>query len=85
MKYNQRNYKFTTKGEWFQVEVWDSYGNKRSVYEKDLLDACDIVQDYWNTEEERQESNKLMSRAIVSMNKIDKESGILTGNSDGLD
>ena len=48
-------------------------------------DAMIYIIKWWEKSEEREESNKLMSRAIMSCQKIDIESGILTGNRDGLD
>ena len=82
---NKRKYTMTPKGEWFKVEVWDEYGNYTSVYEKNVIQSSLFIIKWWNNTENREESNKLMNRAIISMNKIDKENGILTGNSDGLD
>ena len=82
---NKRKYIMTPKGEWFKVEVWDEYGNYTSVYEKNVIQSSLFIIKWWNDTENREESNKLMNRAIISMNKIDKENGILTGNCDGLD
>ena len=81
----KRKYEITRKDNWYKVEVWDEFGNWNSIYEKTIKSASKHVVDWWNKSEEREESNKLMNRAIISMNKIDKENGILTGNCDGLD
>ena len=82
---SKRKYILTPNSYGFKIEVWDEYGNWNSVYEKDILSASKYITDWWNKSEEREESNKIMNRAIISCQKIDIESGILTGNRDGLD
>jgi len=86
---SKRNYKITpTKfsfGTSFHVEVWDDYGNYCGVYEDNVLSASKFIYDYWSKSEENQKSKELLSKAIQNCIEIDKKSGILTGNKDGLD
>ena len=78
-------YIITPKGEWFKVEVWDEYGNHNSVYEKSELIALEYVIEWFSKSEKREESNRLMNKAIRECIKIDKESGITSRNRDCLD
>ena len=85
----KRNYKITPEkmsfGTTFKVEIWDEYGNKRTVYERNVMDASKEIYNFWKSTEERMENCKLLDKAIQLCNEIDKESGILTGNCDSLD
>ncbi len=85
----ERNYKITPRefsfGTSFHVEVWDDYGNYCGVYEDNVLSASKFILNYWEKSEENQKSKELLSKAIQNCIEIDKKSGILTGNKDGLD
>ena len=85
----KRNYKITPKemsfGTTLKVEVWDKYGNYNCVYERNVMDASEHISNYWKTEDERNKSNELLSKAIKECQEIDIKSGILTGDRDGLD
>ena len=81
----KRNYKLTPDTYGFKVEVWNDFGMKRTVYEKNIMDASEVVIDWWeNSEKEFDKMNKL-NNAIHEAHQIDRKSGILTGNRDGLD
>jgi len=81
----KRNYKLTPDTYGFKVEVWNDFGMKRTVYEKNIMDASEVVIDWWeNSEKEFDKMNKL-NNAIHAAHQIDRKSGILTGNRDGLD
>ena len=71
--------------EFFKVECTDNHGNSTVVYERNILDASKFVIDYWENEDDRQDSKELMHKAILNCIELDKKSGILTGNRDGLD
>ncbi len=71
--------------EFFKVECTDSYGNSTVVYERNVLDASKFVMNYWENEDDRQDSKELMHRAMLNMIEIDKKYNITKGNSDGLD
>ena len=86
---SKRNYKITPKnfsfGVSFKVEMWNDFGMKRTVYEDSVIDASEVIMDWWeNSEKEFNKMNSL-NNAIHECHKLDKKSGILTGNSDGLD
>jgi len=69
----------------FKVEISDKYASYVCVYEPSVEDAMAYA-GYWFAETEaRHESNQAHAKAVMQMNKIDKEAGILTGNYDGLD
>ena len=86
---SKRNYKITPKqfsfGVSFKVEMWNDFGMKRTVYEDNIMDASEVIMNWWeNSEEEFNKMNKL-NNAIHAAHQLDKKSGILTGNSDSLD
>ena len=69
----------------FKVELTDKYCNYCCVYEPSIEDAIAYAS-YWFAETEaRREANQAHAKAVMQMNKLDKEAGILTGNYDGLD
>ena len=69
----------------YKVEMTDKYCSYTCVYEPSVEDALAYA-GYWFAEtESRREANQAHAKAVMQMNKIDKEAGILTGNYDGLD
>ena len=68
---SKRNYKITPSTYGFKVEVWNRYGMKRTVYERNVIDASKVIYDYW--EEEDKEYDKMKSLQIVLNNKVKKE------------
>jgi len=69
----------------YKVEMTDKYCNYCCVYEPSVEDALAYA-GYWFAETEaRREANQTHAKAVMQMNKLDKEAGILTGNYDGLD
>ena len=85
----KRNYKITPEtrsyGTMFKVEIWNDFGMKRTVYEKNVMDASEVVYDWWERSEEEFDSMNKLNNAIHAAHQIDRKSGILTGNRDGLD
>ena len=75
------------KGEWYNAIVTDSYGRKYQNYFEHAHEANDWVYYIWSKEDwfNSTNSQELLAKAIAECHKIDKESGILKGNSDGLD
>ena len=71
----ERNYKITpvtmSFGDTFKVEMWNDYGMKRTIYEEDIIQACDMVVDWWETSDE--EYGKMKSLQVVLNNKVKKE------------
>jgi hypothetical protein len=86
---SKRNYKITpvemSFGTTYKVEVWNKYGMKREVYERNVMDASEVVYDYWENEDKEYDKMNSLNRAIRECIEIDRKSGILTGNRDGLD
>ena len=68
-----------------KVELTDKYCNYTCVYEPSIEDALAYAGYWFGETEARRESNQSHAKAVMEMNKIDKEAGILTGNYDGLD
>ena len=85
-KINISKYKGNTH---YSVSVEDSYGTEHHIgYFKELgigtLECIEEDAEYiWNNEVKPKED--LMAKAIANCIELDKKSGILKGNSDGLD
>ena len=86
---SKRNYKITPEtrsyGTIFKVESWNDFGMKRTVYEENVIDASEVIIDWWENSEKEFNKMNLLSKTIKKCNEIDKSSGILTGNYDSLD
>ena len=86
---SKRNYKITPEtksyGTMFKVEAWNDYGMKRTVYENSVDEASVVILDWWEKSEEEFDKMNLLNNAIHECHQIDRKSGILTGNRDGLD
>ena len=82
---SKRNYKLTPCDYGYKVEAWDDYGKYVCVYEKTRENASNFVMNWWDKSEENKKSDDLMHKAILNCIELDKKSGLLTGNRDGLD
>ena len=82
---SKRNYKLTPDNYGFKVEMWNDFGMKRTVYEKNIMDASEIIMDWWESSEKEFDKMNLLNRAIKQCNEIDKNNNIISGNYDGLD
>ena len=81
----KRNYKLTPDTYGFKVEVWDEYGAKITVYEKNVYSASEFIINWWMSSGERKKQNDLLNLAIHELHQEDIKNGILKGNRDGLD
>ena len=65
------------KGEWYNAEVTDSYGNKYQNYFEHAHEANDWVYYIWEKEEwfNSVDSQELLANAIQQCKKIDEKSG----------
>ena len=41
----KRNYKITPSTYGFKVEIWNDFGMKRTVYERNVMDSSKVVMD----------------------------------------
>ena len=85
MSQSKRDYILTPCDYGFKVEVWDRYGKYTCVYEKNVGDASKFIVDFWDKADENKKADEVMHKAIMEMQKLDREAGILKGNYDGLD
>ena len=69
----RRNYKITPDGEFFRVEVSDEYGYNTTVFEKNVIQASLFVLNWWETADERKETNDLLAKAILNCKEIDSK------------
>jgi len=88
MKLTNNKYRITiteSHNDMLKVELTDKHCCYCCVYEPTMEDAIAYA-GYWLGETEaREEANQITGRAIKEMQKLDRESGILKGNYDGLD
>ena len=84
-----RNFKITrNEGEWYQVKVTDSYGNKYNNYLETASEANDWIYYIWENEKPpltQEEKDELLTSAIWGCTKLDEELGLLKRNEDNLD
>ena len=76
-----RKYSITkNKGEWYKVNVTDSYGKKYMNFFETELESYKWVHSVWENEEwfNSVDTDVLLSRAIQECKEIDKQSNITT-------
>ena len=76
---NMRDYSITRKkGEWYNAEVTDSYGNKYQNYFETASEANDWIYYVWSKEDwfNSVDSQELLYKAIQDCKKIDEENNI---------
>ena len=69
----------------WRVEMRDHHSNYTCVYEPSVKQAMQYALYWFEKADERKQENQAHTKAVMEMNKLDKEAGILTGNYDGLD
>ena len=73
----------------FSISVFDSYNKEHHLgyctymNEENAEEINESAEEIWNNEVKPEED--LLSNAIKACNELDKENGLLRGNSDGLD
>ena len=78
--YNITKYKNNTH---YTVNVTDSFGQEHTGFFQTRQECGEYVYEVWTNEVKQPED--LLSKAITNCIELDKRSGILKGNSDGLD
>ena len=66
---SKRNYKKTPSTYGFKVEVWNRYGMKRTVYERNVIDASKVIYDYWEEENKEYDKMKVQQKCINKLVK----------------
>ena len=69
----------------FKVELEDHYGSRTTVYERTIDEAVTYARNWCKQADDRHKADQIHAKAVMEMNRLDKEAGILTGFSDGLD
>ena len=75
-----RDFKITRKkGELYNAEVTDSYGNKYQNYFKHAHEANDWIYYIWENEEwyDKADSEELLEKAILNCKELDKNNNNL--------
>ena len=74
-----RDFKITrNKGEWYNAQVTDSYGNKYQNYFEFAHEANNWIYYIWEKEDwfNSTSSQELLAKAIAELAKIDENKGI---------
>ena len=73
-----RDFKITrNKGEMYNAEVTDSYGNKYQNYFEHAHEANDWIYYIWENEDEQVDSDELLANAIKNCVELDKNNNNL--------
>jgi len=75
-----RDFKITrNKGEMYNAEVTDSYGNKYQNYFEHAHEANDWIYYIWENEEwyDKADSDELLEKAILNCKELDKNNNNL--------
>jgi len=64
-----RNYKLTPSTYGFKVEMWNKYGMKRTVYENNVMDASEVIYNYWESEDKEYDKMKVQQKCINKLVK----------------
>ena len=83
---SKRNYKIEKlhpNNTHYSVRVTDSFGQEHGSCFKTVKECSKYILDVWENEVKKPED--LLGKAIAQCIEIDKKSGILKGNRDGLD
>ena len=71
----KRNYKLTPEGRSFgttwKVEMWNDFGMKRTVYERNIMNASEVVMDWWESSEEEFDKMNVQQKCINNLVKKD--------------
>ena len=69
----KRNYKLTPESrDWgvsWKVEVWNDFGMKRTVYERNVMDASEVVMDWWENSEKEFDKMNVQQKCINNLVK----------------
>ena len=85
--YSSRKYNISKKkGEWFNAEVTDSYGENHQNYFETYEEANKWVHYIWENEEIFQNDKmESLTNAVWGCIKLDEELGLIRNNRDNLD
>jgi len=72
-------------GDTWRVEMRDHYCNYACVYEPSVKQAMQYALYWFEKTEQRREENQTHAKAVMEMITLDREAGITTSMSDGLD
>ena len=72
-----RNYKITPMeksfGTTFKVEIWNDFGMKRTVYERNIMDASEVIMDWWENSQKEYVKMTSLDKAIAQCVEIDRK------------
>ena len=72
---SNRDYKMTREtvsyGEVLKVEIWNDYGMKRTIYEEDVIQASEMIMNWWRNSDV--EYKKMKSLSVVLNNMVKKK------------
>ena len=63
----KRNYKITPSKYGFKVEMWNDFGMKRTIYENNVMDASEMIMNWWESSKEEFEKRNIHTKCMVKM------------------
>ena len=69
----------------YKVSLTDHHGARTVVYEPSVEQALDYALQWCHEADQRKEERDTHAKAVMEMMKLDRQAGITTNNSDGLD
>ena len=82
-KYNI-NVQYSHDG-FYKVSLTDHHGSRTVVYEPSVERALDYALQWCHEADQRKEERDTHAKAVMEMMKLDRQAGITTRTSDGLD
>ena len=71
--------------DFYKVSLTDHNGARTVVYEQSVDRAFDYAINWCRESDTREEARQTHAKAVMEMMKLDRQAGITTNNSDGLD
>ena len=71
--------------DFYKVSLTDHNGARNVVYEPSVDRAFDYAINWCRESDTREEARQTHAKAVMEMMKLDRQAGITTNNSDGLD
>ena len=85
MSQNKLQLTITKVNNSYCVEMRDHYSNYACVYEPSVKQAMQYALYWYERADQREEEHQATNKAIMQMIELDREAGITTNMSDGLD
>ena len=69
----------------FKVDIEDHNGGRTTIYEKTIDEAVTYARNWCKQADDRYKADQIHAKAIAQCIQLDRQAGITTNTSDGLD